>query len=138
MLRLLKKGHVEFFLMTERKFFAGTDLLFVLCLLCAFSYFYFSRAFTGKEGKGYAEISVEGRITARVPLDENGMYSPLPAVQIAVRDGAVGFVHSDCPDKTCVRSGFLSLPGLSAVCLPNRVVVRVAAEREEALDSTVY
>jgi hypothetical protein len=34
----------------------------------------------------------------------------------------------------------LSLPGQSAVCLPNRVVVRVVAreQEEEALDSVVY
>jgi hypothetical protein len=34
----------------------------------------------------------------------------------------------------------LSLPGQSAVCLPNRVVVRVAARErgEEALDGMTY
>jgi hypothetical protein len=63
-------------------------------------------------------------------------------VRIAVRNGAVGFVSSDCSDKICIHAGFLSVPGQTAVCLPNRAAVQVTARgaeaKEEALDATVY
>jgi hypothetical protein len=92
------------------------------------------------EGGRYAEIRVNGRVDAVVALDEDGLYTPagLPAVRIAVRNGAVGFVASDCPDKICIHAGFVSMPGQAAVCLPNRVAVQVAAGGEETLDTTVY
>jgi hypothetical protein len=134
-----------------RKFFAGRDLLWVLGLCLALFFFHFFTAYQGEEGKQYAgkkyaEITVNGQLHARVPLDgEERRYNPLPAVQIAVQDGAVGFVSSDCPDKVCIHFGFLRTPGQSAVCLPNKVVVRVAlnngdtpASEEETLDSVIY
>jgi hypothetical protein len=83
---------------------------------------------------------VDGEVADVISLREDGLYSPpgRPAVRITVRGGAVGFTASDCPDKVCIHSGFLSLRGQSAVCLPNRVVVRVVAGDGDALDSTTY
>jgi hypothetical protein len=119
------------------------DLLFLLCLVSVLFAFRFFTARRVEEGERYAEISVDGRVDVVATLDEDGTYTPAgrPAVQIAVRDGAAGFVHSDCPDKICVHSGFLSIPGQSAVCLPNRVVLRVAVRRgpeRAAVDSVTY
>ncbi|MDR1979052.1 MAG: NusG domain II-containing protein [Synergistaceae bacterium] len=128
-----------------RKFFSVRDLLFVLGLLFALSVFYFFTTRRTEEGERYAEISVDGQVSATVALDENGLYTPAgrPAVRIAVRNGAIGFIRSDCPDKICIHFGFLSTPGQSAVCLPNKVVVRVAAgarktEERKTLDSATY
>ncbi len=44
-----------------------------------------------------------------------------------IRDGSVRMVESACPDKLCVRSGWISRPGESIVCLPNRVVLEIKA-----------
>jgi hypothetical protein len=136
----------------SRKFFDGRDFMLVLALLLAVFFCYLLTARRAEDGQRvkYAEIRVDGRVDALVALNEDREYTPggLPAVRIAVRNGAVGFIASDCPDKICVHTGFLSLPGQAAVCLPNRVVVQVAAAREksgenekseeEVLDTTVY
>jgi hypothetical protein len=116
------------------------DLLLLLCLTGALFAFHFFTTRSAEEGERYAEISVDGRVDVVAALDEDGTYAPTgrPAVQIAVRNGAVGFVHSDCPDKICIHSGFLSTPGQSAACLPNRVVLRVAVRKGQAVDSVTY
>jgi hypothetical protein len=128
------------FVLVERKFFAWRDILFLVCviLLSGACYIYATRE---TDGKKFAEVSVNGQVSEVFVLGENRSFSPegRPAVRIEVRDGAVGFVSSDCPDKTCIHSGFLSLRGQTAACLPNRVVVRVLAEGgKEALDSTTF
>ncbi|MDR3321858.1 MAG: NusG domain II-containing protein [Synergistaceae bacterium] len=130
--------------MIQRQFFSGRDLLFLSCLalaLCAF-YFFTTPGATGagKETQKFAEVFLDGAALATLALDRDVMYSPagLPGVRIAVRGGEVGFVASDCPDKICVHTGFLSMSGQSAACLPNRVVVRVVAGYGEALDSIAY
>lgn len=115
--------------------------MIVLCLLALSRALYLYAARGG--GGARAEVAVDGEVVALLSLGENMVYSPpgMRAVRIAVRDGSVGFVASDCPDKVCVHSGFLSLRGQSAVCLPNRVVVRVSAgeaARGQTLDSITY
>ena len=48
-------------------------------------------------------------------------------VQLTVEEGRIRFLSSGCPDKVCVRSGWLSRTGQTAACLPAGVVVRVQA-----------
>ena len=132
--------------LTRRKFITKGDLLLLLCLAGGLGVLHFFPADWGvasgyvEKGERYAEISVDGRVDVAVSLAEDRTYVPTgrPAVQIAVRNGSVGFVHSDCPDKICVHSGFLSAPGQSAACLPNRVVLRVAVRRGQTVDSVTY
>ncbi|MDR2180220.1 MAG: NusG domain II-containing protein [Synergistaceae bacterium] len=126
--------------LTRRKFIVKGDLWLLLCLLGVLAFHFFAARERKAEGERYAEITVEGQVDAVVSLSEDGVYTPArrPAVQIQVRDGAVGFVHSDCPDKICVHSGFLSTPGQSAACLPNKVVLRVALRKGQPVDSVTY
>ena len=119
---------------------AKGDLLFLLCLAGGLFALYFFTTHRVEDGEKYAEISVDGRIDVVAALGQEGVYTPTdrPAVRIEVRNGAVGFVHSDCPDKICIHSGFLSTPGQSAACLPNRVVLRVAVRKGQTVDSVTY
>lgn len=128
----------------NRAFWGKRDPLFVLLLAVLASVFWF---FAGRGAAGdsrCAEVKVDGRVAGILPLDEDRLFVPqtCPGVRISVRGGRVGFAHSDCPDRVCVHAGFLSLPGQTAVCLPNRVVLRVVAKEGapsgEALDSVVY
>jgi hypothetical protein len=48
---------------------------------------------------------------------------------ILVEKGRIRFIQADCPDLICVKTGWLEEPGDMAVCLPNRVVVRVEVKR---------
>ena len=49
----------------------------------------------------------------------------VPQVQLEIKEGRIRFLSSDCPDQTCVRSGFISRPGEYAVCLPHRLMIRI-------------
>lgn len=41
---------------------------------------------------------------------------------LSVRQGTIGVIHADCPDKLCIAQGFCS--GGRIICLPNRLVIR--------------
>ena len=45
--------------------------------------------------------------------------------RVEVRSGSIGIVSADCPDRLCVRQGFLDAPGIPIVCLPHRLVIRL-------------
>jgi hypothetical protein len=54
-------------------------------------------------------------------------------VRIQIRDGKVGVVSAECPNKVCVRTGWRSLAGESIICVPNRVLVKILGERSNVV-----
>ncbi len=53
--------------------------------------------------------------------------------EIAVRPGSIGILSADCPDRLCVRQGFISNSLLPITCLPNRLVIQLrSAEQNES------
>ena len=60
-------------------------------------------------------------------VDIGGKYH----VKLLLDPGKISFYHSDCPDQVCVRTGKLTKPGQTAVCLPAKVSVRVTGGKSE-------
>lgn len=42
---------------------------------------------------------------------------------VEIKDGKIRVSEADCPDKVCVRSGWLSSSGMPIVCLPHGLVI---------------
>ncbi|NLM77853.1 MAG: NusG domain II-containing protein [Ruminococcaceae bacterium] len=42
-------------------------------------------------------------------------------------DNRIRFAEADCPDRICVRSGWISRPGQIAACVPGQLILRVEA-----------
>ena len=76
----------------------------------------------------YVEVSVDGRLVERLPLNGEIVYDvPLKSghMAIVVSDGQAAVLASDCPDQICVRTGRIHRPNQAVICVPNRVVVRI-------------
>lgn len=74
-----------------------------------------------------AEIIINGNVCERVRLDKDNIFSlpEKPNIVFQVHDGGIRFSESDCPDKICVNTGFISIAGQTAVCLPNKISIRI-------------
>ncbi len=55
-------------------------------------------------------------------------------IKIAVQDGRIRFIESSCADKTCVNTGWIDSPGEMAVCLPNKVLIKIVGEESSDID----
>lgn len=42
---------------------------------------------------------------------------------VEIKDGKIRVKDADCPDKTCVKTGWLSSSAMPIVCLPNHLVI---------------
>lgn len=90
-----------------------------------------------------AVVEVEGRLAVRREL---ALLEGLETVDVTGRDGiqvtvefsseGARFLYSECPDKTCVRTGTITRAGESAVCLPGRVVLRLEGQGDA--DAVTY
>ena len=88
-----------------------------------------------------AEISVDGKIVRTIDLDtaEDGVISldENSKVHFQIENHAIRFVNTECPDKLCENVGYINRPNSVAICLPNRVSVRIVGKGEENLDIIV-
>ena len=75
-----------------------------------------------------ADVYVDGEVLHRIALDSvSAPYEiPLdtdPPAVLLIEPGRIRYQSADCPDKVCVRCGWLSRPGDTAACLPGRSMV---------------
>lgn len=56
---------------------------------------------------------------------------------VEVRDGKIRVKEADCPDKTCVKSGWLNSSAMPIVCLPNRLVIEFT-DKESEVDAVAW
>lgn len=50
----------------------------------------------------------------------------------------VHILHSDCPAKVCVHTGWIKNPGETIICLPNKVLLEIKGEGTEEYDAIAY
>lgn len=101
-------------------------LLLATVLLSTLYIYYWS----GSGRDSQALVMVNGKSWARLNLFNNQDFRVSGALGdsvLRVRDGKVRFMDSPCSTKQCVHQGWISRSGEVAVCLPNRVSIRIPA-----------
>lgn len=76
-----------------------------------------------------AQVSVNGRIVAALPLDQDGEF-PIENEEggfnlLTIKDGTIWCSEASCPDHLCMKQGKKSLSNETIVCLPNRMAVTI-------------
>jgi len=75
----------------------------------------------------------------RLPLSENKTIEipgPLGKSVVEIKNRRVRILSSPCPDKLCVKQGYIRESGQVIVCLPNRVVIKI--EGRASFDALTY
>ncbi len=102
-------------------------VLFVVLLSLSLSGMFFAK--TIYPSGNWVLIEVDGKLLYRFSLFEERTVSvkgPMGYTTVEIRDGRVRVKDSPCPEKICVRQGWIQKGVI--ICLPNRVVVRVGGE----------
>jgi hypothetical protein len=117
------------------KFFKKKDIWILagLLLAAAIGMAVYSLAGRASSDRLYAEIYHRDALVKVVYLDEEQLITlpQHPEIQFEVKDGAIAFVHSDCPDKVCIYTGPQGEVGGFAACLPNQTMFWVDSEARE-------
>lgn len=81
-----------------------------------------------------AVIKVQGKNAGRIDLKPGGEYSAftvkgrLGSSTVEVEGGKVRMKDAPCPEKLCVRQGWISRPGESIVCIPGEIIIRIEGQ----------
>lgn len=123
---MLKKGDISL-------------ILFVVLVVCAALFWRHHVLSSGPETSNKAVITQDGRLIAQINLDDVGEPVCLTinsGILILAEKGRIRFQESGCPDKLCVKTGWLTEKGDKAVCVPTKTIIRI--EGEGQVDSLSY
>lgn len=96
----------------------------------------------GKTDHLICEISQDGELLYSIQMVEGYQKTiEIPPITtenitnvIQIDGESAYFSHANCPDQVCVHAGVLTRGGQIAVCLPNRVALRLVGE-DNAFDA---
>ena len=54
---------------------------------------------------------------------------------VEIKDGKIRVKSAECPDKTCVETGWLSSSSMPIVCLPNHLVIEFTDGNDADVDA---
>lgn len=85
-------------------------------------------------------IKSEGLVVTQLALDATTSASyrvenDLGSNVVWIREGQVTMHEASCKNQLCVHAAPISQPGLSIVCLPNRVVIEVKGSQTLGVDA---
>lgn len=106
----------------------------IFILLIVLALVVLTMVFALKDGADSAEIFIDGELCYTLSLNENTSFKILDGkMTIVVDDCQIYISESDCNEQLCVHSSKLGSQGGIIVCLPNRVVIKVATREVDAI-----
>ena len=101
------------------------DISLVLIFLVAGCLLLLWNNIGAKEGS-YVIVACNGEEVARYPLWGDVDYSLNGGTNhLEIKDGKVRMADANCPDKLCVKQGWVWYTGQCLTCLPNKINVTV-------------
>lgn len=75
-----------------------------------------------------AVISVDGKTVKTINISNLSRSYEIDEAKgafIEMKGGAICVYSSDCPDKICVNTGYISKKGERIVCLPKKLIIEI-------------
>ena len=105
-------------------------IVLVLVLAAAVALFFVPSRSTAENAM--VQVYQDGKLLQELSLesDQSILITGEYENTVVIRDGKACIAQSTCPGEDCVHSGWISSPGRSVVCLPNRVEIRITGSSE--------
>jgi len=84
------------------------------------------------DGKEYKRINLKNAVPGEFTIETSRGYNTIEIGKNKIRMKA-----SSCPDKLCVKQGWISRPNQMSVCLPNRVYIKIVGQ-EDIIDDVAF
>jgi hypothetical protein len=100
--------------------------------------------FNHKYAVKYVEIYENGKLYQKILIKDNAFKKTIKVTNkfgtniVQIENGGARMLDADCPDKICIKEGFIDKNGQTIVCLPNRFVVEIKGEDKAETDEVSY
>ena len=96
----------------------GTLIVFVIITIIVSSLFVYKKGVKSD----CAVIEYNGK-SENISLNKDRVFTLENGIVIEVKDGKIRVKDSDCPQKICVKHGWLRFASDVIVCLPNKTII---------------
>jgi hypothetical protein len=124
----MKKAVIALDNNSRRKITKRDIIVFVIIIVIAASAMIIPRFYADSTSR-QAVILLDGKEVYRTDLnnvnDTTFTVPEIEGMEFEIRDGKIRVLHSDCHDKICVNTGFISSSSETIVCLPKHVVIKI-------------
>ncbi len=83
----------------------------------------------------------DNKLLASCSLSEEGVLSITEKssdVKVKIEENRVRILESNCPKQICVHTGWISAPGQTVVCVPNRILLEIKGKQEPKYHAESY
>jgi len=120
------------------------DLLIIIFLIIA-GLTWFLRGYVWSDtGNNFAIIEVDGKHYETLSMNENSRYKiNFPGdkyIELSIENQKAWISEEtvECPQKICIKTGKISEPGESIVCLPNKTVIYIEGSVNTDIDDISF
>lgn len=104
------------------------DVLLILIVLAISTVIFISTKIMNKGNSDKIEIYVDNRLYKSIPInseEEITIENNEDYNHIKIYDKGAKIIDASCPDKVCVKSGFIKDSNEKIVCIPNKVIIKI-------------
>jgi hypothetical protein len=116
--------------------FTRADKILIISLIVISALSYPAIRYLSPEAS-FLEIEAQGETKTVVRMDQDRdvtVQGRLGTTIIHIDESGARFIQSPCVDKKCIKSAPIKDAGEIAVCVPNRVMIRVLGENRVKTD----
>ena len=118
--------------MKKNDFFLILSVLIIIGVWISFSFF-------KNQGKGEKiVIYLDNKVYKEIPIDATEditIKTDAGFNKIKIHDKGVEVVDASCPDKVCVKTGFIDKANKNIVCIPNKVSIKIISNEKNDIDT---
>ena len=120
----------------------GDIVLVSLIILVVIIWFAAANIFKSETSDSIAVIKQNDKILKTIDLDKLQGVERITLLGnyhgvVLAEKGRIRFEESNCPDKVCVKSGWLTKKGDVAVCIPNKAIIKIEGINKK-IDGVTY
>lgn len=103
-------------------------ILITVILIAIAALFGYTKFKDANEEAAVVAVYKDNELYKEIPLDEEVEFTIKDREHInkvKVHDNGVEVTEANCPDKVCVKTGFITKPSQSIVCIPNKLNIKI-------------
>ena len=116
-------------------------ILIAVVLIAVVALFGYTKLKDANEKAAFVEVYKDNELYKEIPLDEEAEFTIKDGEHInkvKVHDRGVEVTEANCPDKVCVKTGFITKPSQSIVCIPNKLNIKIVdSNSDDSIDAVV-